>query len=29
MFRVNEDQTGDVELADPETPFAEVRLKAK
>jgi hypothetical protein len=29
MFRVNEDQTGGVELSDPQTLFAEVGLKAK
>jgi hypothetical protein len=29
MFRVNEDQTGGVELSDPETPFVEVGSKEK
>jgi hypothetical protein len=29
LFRANEDQTGGVELSDPETPFAEPRPMAK
>jgi hypothetical protein len=29
MFRVNEEQTGGVELSDPETPFVEMGLEAE
>jgi hypothetical protein len=29
MYRVNRDQTGGVELSDPQTPFAEPGLKAE
>jgi hypothetical protein len=29
MFRANEDQTGGVELSDPQTPFAELEPKAE
>src|ERR1700722_6021511 len=29
MLRINEDQTGAVELSDPQTPFAEAEMKGK